>query len=110
MPESLLRVKAKESIMPATTTPQGPGGVSADPAKVEIILSQIESLPTLPAVAIRLLEITSDSTSNIREVVELIESDQSLAARILATVQRANIAATATTIERAVVLLGFDAI
>ena len=62
-----------------------------DPAQVELLLAQIETLPTLPAVATRLLELTLDDTRGAREIAELIASDQSLSARILSLVHRAEI-------------------
>lgn len=96
--------------MTATKTPERAAGRAAESAQVELILAQIESLPTLPAVATRLLELTSDDTSSAREVVQLIESDQSLAARVLSTVGKASVGATANTVDRAVVLMGFDAV
>ncbi len=43
-------------------------------------------------------------------MIQLIESDQSLSARILSMVSKANVGAPARTVERAVVLLGFDAV
>src|SRR3954465_10567978 len=58
--------------------------------RVELILQQLEELPTLPAVAVRVLEGTSDDTSTAREVVELISSDPALTARILQLVHRAD--------------------
>ena len=51
--------------------------------RVELILQQLEDLPTLPAVAVRLLELTADEKSSVAEVVSLISSDPSLTARIL---------------------------
>lgn len=75
-----------------------------------MILTQIESLPTLPAMAVRLLELTSDTSSSLREVVELLSSDQSLAARVLSMARRAELGTTAETIDRAVIVLGFDAV
>lgn len=84
---------------------------AADAAsQVELLLSRIESLPTLPVVATRLLELTSDDRSSAREVIELIESDQSLSARVLKAAGRADMGARVNTIQQAVVLLGFDAV
>ena len=41
--------------------------------KVELILEQLNSLPTLPSVASRLLQITAQTDTQAKEVVELIE-------------------------------------
>lgn len=87
----------------------------ADPLKekrVELVLEQLEELPTLPAVAVRVLEVTSNDTSSAAEVVKLIASDPSLTARILKLVHSAGLGVRAevNTVERAVVLLGFDAV
>jgi len=78
--------------------------------KTEIILQQLRQLPTLPAVAVRVLELTGRDEATARQVVELISSDQSLTARILQLVRRADqgVPAQAATVERAVVLLGFE--
>src|SRR5262244_2925464 len=80
--------------------------------RVELILQQLEDLPTLPAVAVRVLEVTSNESSDAKEVVQLIESDPSLTARILQLVHRADsgVRGEVTTVERAVVLLGFEAV
>src|SRR5207237_10509897 len=73
---------------------------------------QLDELPTLPAVAVKVLEVTGDETSSAKQVVELISSDQSLTARILQLVHRADqgVRGEVNSIERAVVLLGFEAV
>ena len=80
--------------------------------RVELILQQLEELPTLPAVALRLLEVTADDQSSLDEVVALISSDPSLTARILQLVHRADVGVRGevSSIHRAVVLLGFEAV
>ena len=80
--------------------------------RVELILQQLEELPTLPAVALRLLEVTADDQSSLDEVVALISSDPSLTARILQLVHRADVGVRGevNSIHRAVVLLGFEAV
>lgn len=81
--------------------------------RVELILSQLESLPTLPAVAVRLVQLTTDKHANARQIVGLIESDPSLTAKILKLARRADIGIrpdAARTVERAVVMLGFDTV
>ncbi len=79
--------------------------------RVDLILQQLEELPTLPAVAVRILELTGDTAAEAQQIARLIESDPSLTARILQLVHRsdAGIRGDVTSVERAVVLLGFDA-
>ncbi len=86
-----------------------------DPAKtrrIELILRQIDSLPTLPAVATKLLQLTTDDHAEARQVIELIESDPALTSKILSICRRADMGFRdeAKTIEKAVVMLGFNAV
>jgi len=80
--------------------------------RVDLILQQLEELPTLSSVAVRVLEVTGSEDSSAREVVHLIESDPSLTSRILKLVNRADAGARGevSNVERAVVLLGFEAV
>src|ERR1700722_1461449 len=80
--------------------------------RVELILQQLDQLPTLPAVALRVLEVTADTDASVLDVVRLIGSDQSLTTRILQLVHSAatGVREDVTSIERAIVLLGFDAV
>ena len=75
----------------------------------ERVLAQLESLPTLAPVALRLLQLTGQENADLRDVVRLIEADAPLAARLVGLASRAQIATRAAhpTLERAVVLLGF---
>ena len=88
---------------------------SPDPVqtrRVELILQQLDELPTLSAVAVRLLELTAAADSEAKEVVRLVESDPALAGKVLALC-RCNArgrASKVATVERAVLLLGFDAV
>src|SRR5947207_15895144 len=80
--------------------------------RVDLILQQLEELPTLPAVAVKVLEATGRDDSDAAQVVGLIQSDPALTARILQLVHRADVGVTGqiTSVQQAVVLLGFDAI
>ncbi len=80
--------------------------------KVELIIQQLQSLPTLPSVAARLLQITVNTRTQAQEVVELIKSDQSLASKIIRLTTRADkgIRPGSVSLSKAVVMLGFDAI
>lgn len=80
--------------------------------RTELILQQLDQLPTLPAVAVRILELTAQPRTAAKEIVTLIESDPSLTSRILRIVHRADggLRSDINSIERAVVFLGFDAV
>jgi len=89
--------------------------ITADASKtrrLELILRQIESLPTLPIVATKLLALTTSDQTHARQVIELVSSDQALSARVLAMCRQADMGLRddVMTIDRAVVLLGFTAI
>ncbi len=79
---------------------------------VELVLARLEALPTLPTIASRLLEITSDERFDLGEVAGLIEGDPSLSARVLAMCRRAELGLgdRITTIRRAVLMLGIDSV
>jgi signal transduction histidine kinase/HD-like signal output (HDOD) protein len=80
--------------------------------KVELVLQQLDSLPTLPAVAVRLLTLTGSTESKIQEVVALISSDISLTSKILSLASSAHMGVKApiTNVQQAVVMLGFETI
>ncbi len=82
------------------------------PRRIELILRQIESLPTLPVIATRLLSLTASDEAHAREVIQLVSSDPSLTAKVLSLCRSAEkgLRADVLTVDRAVVLLGFNAI
>jgi HD-like signal output (HDOD) protein len=90
--------------------PNRPAGPSAD--RAEMILREVDALPTLDSVVMRLLELTSDADSDAQEVIALVASDPSLASRVLAMCRchDRGRASNVTTIDRAVLLLGFEAV
>ncbi len=81
-------------------------------AHIELILRQVEALPTLPAVAMRILSLTANDQSHIQEVVDLITTDPALTAKVLSLCRAADLGIRheVMTVERAVTLLGFNAI
>lgn len=78
----------------------------------ELVLSHLDSLPTLPAVVIRLLQITADDESGTGNVIKLLRGDQSLTAKILSLAGSAalGVRGPVKTLEKAVPLLGLVAI
>jgi two-component system, cell cycle response regulator len=82
-----------------------------NPDVLEEILS-CPSLPTLPAVALRVIELTSDPDISLELLSETIQSDQGLAAKILRTANSSFYAPRQkiTTINQALVMLGLSAV
>ena len=80
--------------------------------QVEMILSNIDRLPTLPAVATRLLMVSSAEDVDLEEVIGLIESDPSMSATILSMCRTADkgLGDKITTVRRAVIMLGLEAV
>lgn len=80
--------------------------------QVDLILQRVESLPTLGPVATRLMTIAADDEAELDEIVRLIESDPALTGRILSLCSRADlgVARNITTVRRAVVMLGLEAV
>jgi signal transduction histidine kinase/HD-like signal output (HDOD) protein len=85
----------------------------SDPSRrIELILQQLEALPTLPVVAMRLLKITSAEDSDAHQVIEAVKADAALTAKIIKLCRGvgAGMRTQTITIDRAVVMLGFEAI
>lgn len=82
------------------------------PRRIELILRKIDSLPTLPAIATRLLSFTASDDAQAREVTELVSADPALTAKVLSLCRSTDkgVHSEVLTIDRAVVLLGFNAI
>ena len=80
--------------------------------RVELILQQVDALPTLSPVAIRLLDLTSAENTEVKDVIRLVSSDPALSSKVLKLCRCHPRGRTATvnTVERAVVLLGFEAV
>ncbi|MDG2030966.1 MAG: HDOD domain-containing protein [Phycisphaerales bacterium] len=76
------------------------------------LLDRLDSLPTPSPVAMRLLGLLDDEKSTTDEIVELISSDPALVARVIGTCARHPLsrAFRIDSIERAVVMLGFDSV
>ncbi len=81
-------------------------------SRVELILEQLDTLPTLPSVASRLLRLSSAADADFRQIVTMIESDPALTSKLLALCRRADkrTAEDVASVDRAVVLLGFEAV
>lgn len=80
--------------------------------QVEAVLGQLSGLPTLSTIAARVMSLSSTDDANFDEIIQLIEADPSLSARMLSMCRRADVAAarSITTVRRAVVHLGLEAV
>lgn len=80
--------------------------------RIELILRQIDSLPTLPAIATRLLTLTSSDDTHAREVIQLVSADPTLTAKVLSMCRKVDrgVQDQHLTVDKAVVLLGYNAI
>ncbi|USN98950.1 MAG: HDOD domain-containing protein [Phycisphaeraceae bacterium] len=68
------------------------------------------NLPSLPAIAVRVIEMTSDQNVSLDELAKLIQTDQAMSARILRTVNSSfyGLRERCTTIRKALVMLGLS--
>ena len=80
--------------------------------KVELILQKLNTIPTLPAIAVRLMELTVSDHAGGDDLIRLIEADPSLSGKIIALASSADTGQRRRhmSVARAVVMLGFDAI
>jgi signal transduction histidine kinase/HD-like signal output (HDOD) protein len=88
------------------------GAASGRAGQIELILRQIETLPTLAPVAMRLIRIGNIEDADLDQIVEAIESDPPLTARLLGLCRRAEtgLGDRVSTLRRAVVMLGLEAV
>jgi signal transduction histidine kinase/HD-like signal output (HDOD) protein len=80
--------------------------------QVDLILQSLDELPTLSPVAVRLLKITGAQDADFEQIIRLIETDPALSAKVLSLVRKAGMGAAraVTTVKRAAVLLGLEAV
>lgn len=75
-------------------------------------LGELEDLPTLPQVMNRILETVERETSDSQELTRVLECDHAISARVLRLANSAfyGLPARVDSIQRAVVLVGFDTV
>jgi len=78
--------------------------------RLKLIVQELDGLPTLSSIAIRLLEATGSQTSHAREVIALVAADPALSSKVLQLCRRADRGVNIRDggIDRAVILLGFE--
>lgn len=80
--------------------------------RARAVIARIERLPSPSVVAVRLLQATQSSETAVRDIVGIVSQDPAIAARVLSLCRRCHrgLSVEVDSIERAVVLLGFDEI
>ena len=80
--------------------------------KLGRIVQRIRSLPTLPSVYYRVEETLRDPDTSAADVARIIESDQSIASKVLRLVNSSYFGFTSkiTSLRQAIVMLGFSAV
>ncbi len=73
-------------------------------------LDAIRDIPTLPAIALRAVEISNDENTSAKELARFIEQDQSLTATLLTMINAAayGMGGKIATVDRAVIIMGFE--
>ncbi len=81
-----------------------------DQDKILQLTAKIDTMPTLPAIVNRVLAITADPDSSAQDLLEVIESDQTITAKILKMANSAyySRAREIATLKQALVTIGFD--
>lgn len=92
-----------------------PHAAAPDPARirqVQLILRHVDALPTLSPIATRLLSLAGADDADFDELATLIESDPALTAKVLGLCRAASrgLGDSISTVRRAVVMLGLDAL
>ncbi|MDN3515093.1 MAG: HDOD domain-containing protein [Candidatus Brocadia sp.] len=77
--------------------------------KISILISKINSIPTLPTVACRVIEITADPNSSANDLTEVITPDISLATKLLKMANSPFFGAIrkVSSLQHAITVLGF---
>ena len=85
---------------------------AAPSGHIDLVLQQIDELPTLSSIAVRVMTLSEEEHADLREIARVVESDPALSAKMLALCRRADrgVANRITTIDRAVVMLGMEAV
>lgn len=78
--------------------------------EIKRVVRKLDTLPSIPVAATRLLELFSEDDVDLQDVIALVESDQAIAARLLKTVNSAGTAGgeDVGSVSRAVFKLGID--
>lgn len=101
-----------EQSIPSSAPSQSASGSQIGEKKMKLILESIDRMPTLPVVAMKLMSISGAEDIDLDEVIRLIESDPAMSSTILAMCRTADkgLGDKITTVRRAVIMLGLEAV
>jgi putative nucleotidyltransferase with HDIG domain len=90
--------------------PKVSGDVTRFQEEIRYYVHRLRQLETIPAVALRVIELAGDDQSNRNDMTRLIQSDSSLVARLLKVANSAwlGFPGKIVSLDRAVTVLGFD--
>ena len=76
------------------------------------LIARVRDVPTLPAIAVRAMDLARDATSSVSDVAAVLQSDASLTSRLLRISNSAYYSPrdSITSVSRAIAFLGLDAV
>ncbi|MEM7622981.1 MAG: HDOD domain-containing protein [Planctomycetota bacterium] len=113
IPKPARKSTTKPTAKPGRAAAEKAAALAASRKRIDLILEQIDRLPTLSPIATRLLSIASAEDADMEEIAKLIESDPAMSATILGLLKdRADraVATNITSVRRAILMLGFEAV
>ena len=80
--------------------------------KIEEILKGLEKLPTLPGIAMKILELVRDKDTNLKEIADVLSTDPPLSAQVLKLINSPfyGVRTQVTSVSHAVSLLGLNTV
>lgn len=89
MPVGHRRSLGATRVMPTAIQPDVPSRLRPH-QQIELMLAPLDALPSLPAVVVRLIEVTGSDATHLDALVELVESDPELSAAVSVMARRVN--------------------
>ena len=78
--------------------------------EIKRIIRKVDTLPSLPGVASRILQMLTEEEPDLDELVQLVESDQAVTMKLLKMVNTATTGTKMASVQRAILILGFSQI
>ena len=92
------------------TAGQGTADDEMSRQEIKRIIRKLDTLPSLPGVASRILQMLTEEEPDLDELVRLVESDQAITMKLLKMVNTASTGARMASVQRAILILGFSQI